>query len=172
MKVNFKYVVIVALFICILVMGTGFSLFSSRLALRGNANLAHPGGNRWSVEIAGVESEATGNAVSRALSYDSLTASFDAVMRTDGDSIKYTISVINRGTLDAELDTFVSDIESEEIGNSGIIYELSGITKGDVLEAGEITTFTVKVSYDADLVVNPLLTSRKYKLTLSYVQKV
>jgi len=171
MKANFKHFVIVVLFVCVLVMGIAFSLFSSQLALRGNASLAQPGAS-WNVEIVGVKSETTGKALNRGLSYDDLTASFDATMHDHGDSIKYTLTVKNNGTLDAELDAIVSSIESEETGNSGVVYELSGITKGDVLKAGETTSFVVKVSYDVDLVKDQLLTSRKYKLTLSYIQKV
>lgn len=172
MKVNFKYIVITSLLICIFVMTTAFSIFSNSIVLRGNASLdSHPDLN-WDISIVKVESEAFGTAVSKGISYERLTASFEAVVLSDGDAVEYAVTVKNNGNLDAKVDAIISNIESIETGSGAITYELSGISKGDILKIGDSQTFTIKVIYDADFQTNPLLTSRKYILTISYVQNI
>ena len=78
----------------------------------------------------------------------------------------YDVTVKNSGTLDAKVDK----ITLTDSNNPAIIFETSGINEGDILEASDTHTFTVKVSYDKDVTSQPATLNASLTVKLDYVQ--
>lgn len=107
---------------------------------------------RWKVEFTSIaEGEKTGNAESRYLPYYTSTyASFYVDFVAPGDSMTYDVQISNLGTLDAKLSSILY-ISSPF--KDAIKYEVEGLNLGDVIEAGQVVNFKIKVSYELDSTV-------------------
>lgn len=78
------------------------------------------------------------------------TATFGTTLQSPGDSITYNITIENQGTIDAVLKT----ITKTDTSNSAILFTISGVNEGAPLNAGELVTMQVTVTY------NPAVTSQ------------
>lgn len=115
----------------------------------GNIEPTNPNNNaKWNISFTRViKTEVVGSAKEISeVSYNDLSASFNVLLPKPSDSISYEFTISNKGTLDAKLDTINVTPENREM--DAILYEISGIEVGDVLNAGESTTLIVKVSYN------------------------
>ena len=90
-----------------------------------------------------------GDAVNKAdPSYTATTANFSVGFTQPGDSITYDITVTNKGTLDA----VVESITINKGDNSAIKYTTSGLKRGDkIVKNNGTNTLTIKVNYDSSV---------------------
>ena len=80
--------------------------------------------------------------------------------------MQYTVTVENRGSIDAVLKT----LSKTDSNNQAIIFEITGIEQGDTLKAHESTTFNVTVTYNKDVTNQPANLTSDLTITLDYVQ--
>ena len=174
-----KNILIGALLAVILIMGVGYAAFAQQLTINGNASIT----STWQVEMTNIEATSTNGTGADVVSadqgadggtalLDSATAQFKADLKSPGDSVTYTVTVENKGTIAAEVESITFDE-----GNTGaaISYSYNGINKGDVLEAdggNDTKTFTVTVSYD-DVTTQPEAGKLSNTITMhvNYVQQ-
>lgn len=126
---------------------------------------------RWNVGfINNVLVEKVGEAYEvSAPTYTSTRATFHVGFIEQGDEITYNIDIKNSGTIDAKVSEIIVNPISED--DDPILYSISNINVGDELDAGKVTTMSVRIQY------NPNYTGPKNKLTqdlvvlINYVQK-
>ena len=132
---------------CLLVlMGIGYAAFSSKLNITGTSNIS----STWDVRITNIESELHGAEDIEEPSYDNtngLFASFNTGLKRPGDYALYTVTIENRGSVDARIEK----INTYYKENKYITFTLSGITKGDVIKGKETKELQVKVEFNSDV---------------------
>ncbi len=106
MEARHKNVIIVSLLAIVLVMAVGYAAFAQTLTINGSANIS----SKWEIHLEeggaqytkdstmGTDPVATIN-----VDKGGLTAHFTAEFTSPGDSVTYTIPVVNTGTIDATL---------------------------------------------------------------------
>jgi hypothetical protein len=167
-----KNILIGALVFAIVVMAIGYAAFATTLNINGSATIA----GSWDVEITGIEPSIEGTASEDpASSFTASTATFAAKLMKPGDSITYTITIENKGTIDAKLNSITLTPETAKAeggtGSDAIIYEIvSQPALDSALASGDSTTVVVKVTYDADSTEVPAETTRTFTGVIEYVQ--
>ena len=123
------------------------------------------------------EAEYTGNAEAGSTDHTGTVASISPVFYTEGDSVTYSVTVENQGSIDATLDSITSAVSTTEGTNyPNVEYEYEGIKATDILKAGDSVKFNVTISYvKADQEVTTAVQSDPTKIvtltsTLVYVQ--
>ena len=162
-----KNTVIGFLVVAILIMAAGYALLSSQLKITGTAGVT----SSWNVAITAItEGTAIGTARNRTpASSTGTTATFDVELQKPGDSMTYDVTISNKGSLNAVLDSMVI---TEGIGGSeAITYSVTGVTKGTRLDVDTTNTLTVKVEWDDSLSTMPEVTNKTLTVTLNYVQQ-
>lgn len=162
-----KNTVIGFLVVAILIMAAGYALLSSQLKITGTAGVT----SSWNVAITSItEGTAIGTASNRTpASSTGTTATFDVELQKPGDSMTYDVTISNKGSLNAVLDSMVI---TEGIGGSeAITYSVTGVTKGTRLDVDTTNTVTVKVEWDDSLSTMPEVTNKTLTVTLNYVQQ-
>ncbi len=159
-----KYIIIGILVVIICLLVVGFAAFSTNLTINGTARID----SKWDVEIINIVSKDKVGSASdtSAPIYTKTSATFKTTLVSPGDSMTYDVTVKNSGTLDAKVDK----ITLTDSNNPAIIFETSGINEGDILEASDTHTFTVKVSYDKDVTSQPATLNASLTVKLDYVQ--
>ncbi len=159
-----RKIIIISLVGLLLIMAAGYAAFSSVLNIQGTTNIS----SNWDIKITNVTSkDIVGSASNQEEpSWENLTATFNTNLVSPGDSITYEITVSNEGTLNAKLDK----ITLSDTKNPAIKFETSGLTEGDILNAGSNTTLNVKVSYDINVSSDPVNKVGELTVTLDYSQ--
>ena len=127
-------------------MGIGYAAFSSQLNITGTSNIT----STWDVRITNIESELHGAEDIEEPSYDNtngLYASFNTGLKRPGDYALYTVTIENRGSVDARIEK----INTYYKENKYIAFTLSGLTKGDVIKGKEIKELQVKAEFNSDV---------------------
>ncbi len=167
-----KDILIVAMVFALCVMSVAYAMLSQKLDVNGVTTTY--GARQWDVEITGIEATNTqGEASSESVNSNVTTANFAASLYKPGDSVTYTVTVENKGLLDAKL-TSIESTTTPEFGtddNPYIIYTYEGITSDSVLKAGETTSFTVTVQCNPD-VTKVTDTTATLTTVLNYIQNV
>ena len=161
-----KKITIVALIICISIMSIAYASLFQRLRINGNASVIAA----WKVEIVGIEEgEIIGNAHSvTEPRYTMSTASFDVNLTNESDSIEYLIKIKNSGDIDARLDSIVTN----KVGSNAIVYDIVGVSEGDILKKGKTTTVTIKVSIDPNIGIDGSNIETDMTIVFNYNQNV
>ncbi|MFR8268739.1 MAG: hypothetical protein ACLU8V_04250 [Oscillospiraceae bacterium] len=159
-----RNIIIGSLCAVVLLMAVGYAAFQTVLNIQGTSNIT----SSWNVKITKVESK---NIVGTASnngdpSFEELSATFKTSLQTPGDSIEYDITVNNAGSLDAKLD----DIALSDTNNPAIKFTASGMTKGDVITAGNTKVLIVKVEYISSVSEQPTNTASTLIVDLDYSQ--
>ena len=96
------------------------------------------------------------------------SVTFKTLLYIPSDSIKYKVTVVNEGSIDAKLDS----IEMTDSKNPAINFDLTNINENSVLKAGDSTDFNVIVTYNEDVETQPTEENLTASLTvkLNYVQ--
>jgi len=173
-----KNILIGGLLAIVLVMAVGYAAFATNLNITSSAQTT----STWDIEITNIVADKTATCsdttdpstcttvgdISHSITDNNLTANFSSALISPGDSVVYTITVQNKGTLDATLST----ITRTNSNNAAISFEIAGIAEGDSLVANQSKQFTATVTY-----VNqgggqgqPASTSASFGLTLNYTQ--
>ena len=138
--------IILGLCSILLLMGIGYAAFSSKLNITGTSNIT----STWDVRITNIESELHGAEDIEEPSYDNtngLYASFSTGLKRPGDYALYTVTIENRGGVDARIEK----INTYYKENKYITFTLSGLTKGDVIKGKETKELQVKVEFNSDV---------------------
>ncbi len=164
---NNKNVIIGILLILVCIMTISYALLSQTLTIngRGSTNFA------WKVEITNIQSiDVVGDAVNKVEpTYTATTANFSVGFTQPGDSITYDITVTNKGTLDAVIES----IKVVKGSNPAVKYTISGLNNGDIITKNNGTnTLTLKIEYDANLVTQPTNITSDIKVILNYQQNL
>ena len=178
-----KGIIIGVLCAVIIFMSIGFAALSTRLTINGSASLS----DIWNVQIIDITKKEASTGVTEAANtptFTSTTATFDVALKEPGDYVIYTITVKNKGTLDATLskitETYAKSTTDSSAGSDAIIYTVtpaSGSEQGSTLVKETGThTFDVKVEYDANAIGENAPkeddpTTKIAVITLDYVQK-
>lgn len=167
MRVNKKIIMSIALCLCAVFMAVGYAAFKADLTINGTANVT----STWDVSITNITTyDMQGGAYNiEEPSYNSNVAKFYAAVINPGDAITYNVTIKNKGTISAVL----GDYKITESGSESIVYLVSGINKGDILEANETVTITVLVQYNNNVGIEPPTTRvRRINLDLDWIQYV
>ena len=161
-----KKITIGVLIFCILVMSIAYASLFQQLNINGNASVLAA----WKVEIVGIkEGNKTSGATNVSIpTYTSTTASFDAKLRRLSDSIEYLVTIRNSGGLPAKLES----IEISKTGSDVIIYEISGVNEGDIIDTDETVTVTIRVSGDTTFIMGEESHNAGITVAFNYVQSV
>jgi len=164
MKIKSRIMIFLGITLCI--MTVGFAAFSTSLTITGTADIA----TTWEVVFSKIEqvSKTNGVAVKSTPTASGTTATFNVGFTSPGDKIVYRITIATQGTLDA----VINEIKASEDGSDAIIFELANINQGDILEAGDTTTFDVTIKYDENITSQPNITDNQLTVTINYVQSV
>ena len=162
---NNKKIIITVLSVLVVAMAVGYALLAQELTINGTASID----STWRVEITDISSkEVAGDAVNKTNpTYTATTANFSVGLTQPGDSITYDITVTNKGTLDAVVESINVDVGS----NPAIIYTTSGLSRGDTIAKNNGTnTLTIKVDYDSNVTSQPVSTTNNITVTINYQQ--
>ena len=157
--------IILGLCSILLIMAAGYAAFRTQLNINGTSNIT----SEWNVLITNIQSQVlsgTPEDEAGSPSHTETTASFSTKLYSPGDKMRYTVTVENRGSIDAVLKT----IENTDSGNEAIIFTINGIEQGDTLKAKESKTFTVDVEYNSEVESQPENLTSNLEVTLNYVQ--
>lgn len=162
-----RNLLIAALVFAIVIMSVGYSALSANLNINGTATIGD-----WDVEIVSINSSFTGDAKNKTEpTYTATSASFDASLATKGDTATYTITVENKGSIDAKLSSI--SLTPAEGTNLPIKYTIvSQPSANDVLEAGHTTTVVIRAEYDSTFTGTLTEANKSRQITgiLEYVQ--
>ena len=173
MESKHKNALIVALLAVVLVMAVGYAAFAQQLTINSTATIQNESGDKtnWKVEFdqakttgVGVVDTTTGSGgtvpPTGSISFSNgSNANISATLNTPGDSVKFTFTVVNYGTIKAALGTPVLSLTSGEDqdgepGGSTVKYNnvIFTVTNpvSSTLEGGTdaSTTFTVTATFD------------------------
>ena len=156
--------IILGLCSILLVMAAGYAAFRTQLTINGTSNIS----SEWKVLITDIQSSVLeGNATdAETPSHTDTTATFKTNLVSPGDSMQYTVTVENRGNIDAVLKT----LSKTDSSNDAIIFEITGIEQGDTLKSHNSTTFNVTVTYNPEITNQPDNITSDLTITLDYVQ--
>ena len=153
-------------------MTIGYAAFASMLEINGTATIT----SKWDIHLDSISvNSVTGTASN--VPYDEMlnpdgtringtAAIFKTNLVSPSDSITYSIVVVNGGTLNATLD----NLNIVSSNNPAIIYSVSGINEGDVINAGESKSLLVIVTYNSNVTSQPENLSSTLTVTLNFVQ--
>ncbi len=156
--------IILGLCSILLVMAAGYAAFRTQLTINGTSNII----SDWKVLITDIQSSVlSGDATdAETPSHTETTATFKTNLVSPGDSMQYDITVENRGDIDAVLESI--DVKTSE--NEAILFETSGIKRGDKLLPEESDVLTVVVTYNPEVTNQPDNLNSEVTVTLNYVQ--
>ena len=156
--------IILGLCSILLLMAIGYAAFRSQLTINGTSNIS----SEWKVLITDIQSSVLNGTPenSETPSHTDTTATFKTNLVSPGDSMQYTVTVENRGNIDAVLKT----LSKTDSSNDAIIFEITGIEQGDTLKAHNSTTFNVTVTYNPEITNQPDNITSDLTITLNYVQ--
>ena len=158
-----RKIIIFSLIGILFLMAVGYSAFQTKLNISSTSNIT----SVWDVEITNVKiKEINGLAenVGDLDSYTNLEANMEANFYEPGDYITYTVTVSNKGTLDAMLDSVKLNMPEQEVIN----FKVEGATSKEKLPAGSSKDIDVTMEYTGN---NPEdVGSVEADVNLDYVQ--
>ena len=157
-------IIIASLCAIVVLMGIGYAAFSTQLRINGTSSIS----SNWNVLITNITSGSVVGDASNAEepTHTNTTATFKTNLVSPGDSITYTITVANQGTIDATLTGI--DVNTNE--NPAIEFETSGIEEGDNLLQNQTDELYVTVKYSDSVTSQPAVTNSTITVTLNYEQ--
>ena len=163
---------IIAVLIVTLVGATiGYAALATNLYINGRAGVSQDAS--WLIEFTNSEKKSgTEGAEVRSFEHNATTFEFDVLFSEPGDTVTYTVDVTNSGTIDAKLDSITGVEEANNKEPDQIKYEITGLTEGEVLAAGETKSFDVTVSWVAGTDIPEGETAKTSAISLNYVQNV
>ena len=148
----------------VVLMGIGYAAFASQLRINGSSSIS----STFNVLITDITSGSIVGGASNASepTHTNTTATFSTNLESPGDSITYTITVANQGTIDATL----SSIDVNTGNNPAIEFTTSGIEEGDNLLQNQTDELYVTVKYSDSVTSQPAITNSTITVTLNYEQ--
>lgn len=137
-----------AISVAVVALTVAFAALSQILTISGTAKMT---GTSWNIHFGNPTNPIlSGNAVmDRTPVVNGTTLDFGVVLDQPGDSVTFSVPLINTGTIDAQISNF-SLTGVNEASAKKINYLVTGINVGDDLLAGDSKTATITVSFDAN----------------------
>ena len=163
-----KNVLMIALLVAVVAMSVGYAALAQTLTINGTANISAD----WDVQITGItEGALNGATVVGTPAFDATSATFEVDLAYPGASAVFDVTVENKGTIDAVLDSIGGLVEANSAEPTYITYTVTGVEENDELAANGKVTATVTVSWDsAQDTVPEDAVSKTATITLNYVQ--
>ena len=168
-----RIISVAALIITIICLTVAFAALSQRLTINGAATLDAAS---WGIKFENLsDGEITGDATinDTAVIADDLVTinNIDVSLSTPGDSVTYTVDLVNEGTINAEIysiETPNLTEEQERYLNFNVTYDDGEeVKQGDILNQGERKNITIKIEFDKDI-TDTDLPSETQNIDLSY----
>ena len=139
-----QFQVTALLIITLCFMAIGYSLLSARITINGTANFM----GDWSIQITSITSKTTGLASNKVepSGIGTTSAIFNVDIYKPGDKIEYTITMENKGSVDA----IVSEVTLSGNDSEDVNFTAEGIARGNVIGISESLTFKVIVEYKSN----------------------
>ena len=146
-------------------MTVGYAAFQTNLDIKGTSKVS----SNWNVLITNVtESNKEGQAETvGSPSWTDLTAYMEANLYQKGDYVEYEVTVENRGTLDAKLESITDNIKTT---NEAIKISFTGYTKGEKLYKNTSKKIIVKIEYNPEFNGTIEEGSSEISIDLNYTQ--
>ena len=156
--------IILGLCSILLIMAAGYAAFRTQLNINGTSNIT----SEFKVLITDIQSSVLAGEATDAEtpSHTETTATFKTNLVSPGDSMQYDITVENQGDIDAVLESI--DVNTSD--NEAILFETTGIKRGDKLLPDESDILTVIVTYNPEITDQPSNLNATVTVTLNYVQ--
>lgn len=157
-------IIITFLIAIVCIMAITYAAFSTTLNINGTANID----SNWDIKITDVTTKNIIGEATKAFEpvVSDTSATFKTNLTSPGDSMTYTVTVTNEGTIDAK----VGSIEMTESQNPAIVFSTSGINENDLLKAGESQKYDVTIAYNSNVTTQPTELSGTLTVKLNYVQ--
>lgn len=154
------------LIICLsllLCLSVGYAAFQTNFSVKGSTAIT---GN-WNIEVTNVSiSETKGSGESaKTPTWTQTTANMEANLYEPGDSVKYTVTVQNKGNIDAKLENVITNSDTN---SSAIAINTTGYNIGETLKQGQTKQITVEIAYNPDY--DGTETSSEAQIVIEYVQ--
>ena len=162
-RINKRLLIILAGILCL--MAVGYAAFSSNLQISGTSSIT----SSWNIEITDVSAASvTGSAEEvKTPTWTGLSASMEADLYEEGDSVSYKVTIANKGNLDASLEDITENIKSS---NDAVRIMFTGYTKGGILKANSTQVVTVKIEYNPEFTGEAATGSGEVTVTFNYKQ--
>ena len=163
-KTRQRNYIILGLCSILLIMAAGYAAFRTQLNINGTSNIT----SEFKVLITDIQSSVLAGEATDAEepSHTETTATFKTNLVSPGDSMQYDITVENQGDIDAVLESI--DVNTSD--NEAILFETTGIKRGDKLLPDESDILTVIVTYNPEITDQPSNLNATVTVTLNYVQ--
>ena len=168
-----KVLAIAALIITILGLTVAFAALSQTLTINGAATLDAA---KWGIKFENLsDGKTSGDAIinDTAVIADDLVTinNIDVSLSTPGDSITYTVDLVNEGTINAEIysiETPTLTEEQERYLNFIVTYDDGQeVKQGDILEQSSRKNITIKIEFKKDITESDL-PKEAQEISLSY----
>lgn len=158
-KTKIILVVCLSLLLCLSV---GYAAFQTNFSVKGSTAIT---GN-WNIEVTNVSiSETKGSGEStKTPTWTQTTANMEANLYEPGDSVKYIVTIQNKGNIDAKLENIITNGET----NNAISIQTTGYNIGETLKQGQTKQITVEIAYNPDY--DGTETSSEAQIVIEYVQ--
>lgn len=157
-----------------LIASVGLSFFAQALAYKNQTVLKGKGdngsGEKWDIAFVDMKLVSKkGNAEEKsAPTFSDTKASFNVTLNEPGDEIKYSLTIANRGSLNAILNNIIITPENKD--NDEILYFVDDIKVYDYLDVGNRTEMTVTVKYNSNARADRLV-NKSAEIVLNYIQR-
>ena len=158
-KTKIILVVCLSLLLCLSV---GYAAFQTSFNVKGSTAIT---GN-WNIEVTNVavaETEGSGENAKTPI-WTQTTANMEANLYEPGDSVKYIVTIQNKGNIDAKLENIITNGET----NNAISIQTAGYNIGETLKQGQTKQITVEIAYNPDY--DGTETSSEAQIVIEYVQ--
>ena len=152
MKSNkIRNILLVVLILVILGLAVAYASLAQTLTINGTAKAVM----NWDVEITNIRAQASNSANGATLvsgttpSYDATSATFSVNLARPGATGTFTITVANKGNINAVLSSISGIDAANASAPVGITYSINAVPNAK-LNAGETTTYDVTVKWDTD----------------------
>ena len=154
--------------LCAVIIGlaVGYAVLSQTLTINGTGGIASDFNILFTDIQEGTMNGAT--TVNKQIT-DSTTATFTIDLKKPGDSGEYLITVENRGTIDAMVESISGIDEANQAAPTDITFSISDIAVNDKLPAKESKVFKVKVDWSSASTSIPN-TNKDLTLKINFVQ--
>ena len=161
-KKKTKNILIICLSL-LLCLSVGYAAFQTNFSVKGSTAIT---GN-WNIEVTNVSiSETKGSGEStKTPTWTQTTANMEANLYEPGDSVKYTVTVQNKGNIDAKLENVIINSDTN---SSAIAINTTGYNIGETLKQGQTKQITVEIAYNPDY--NGGETSSEAQIVVEYIQ--
>ena len=168
-----KWLVIVSLIVAVLGLTIAFAALSETLTINGTATLDAA---KWGIKFNNLTSGTKiGDAIvnnEATIADDKVTIeNIDVTLKTPGDSVTYTVDLVNEGTINAEISNIkVPELTEEQKRyiDFKVTYDTGEeVTQGDILNSETTKNLTIKIEFKKDIEASDL-PSNAQQINLSY----